>query len=90
MSRIIVKNIPTKIDETKLRELFEQCGQVTDVKIQKFRNGRSRHFGFVGYHSEQEAETAVKHFNKTFLNSVRIEVEIAKRYGDPSIPRPWS
>ena len=90
MSRIIVKNIPTKIDETKLRELFEQCGQVTDVKIQKCRNGRSRHFGFVGYHSELEAETAVKHFNKTFLNSVRIEVEIAKRYGDPSIPRPWS
>ena len=90
MSRIIVKNIPTKIDETKLQELFEQCGQVTDVKIQKCRNGRSRHFGFVGYHNELEAETAVKHFNKTFLNSVRIEVEIAKRYGDPSIPRPWS
>ena len=90
MSRVIVKNIPTKIDETKLRELFEQCGHVTDVKVQKCRNGRPRHFGFVGYHSEQEAEAAVKHFNKTFLNSVRIEVEIAKRYGDPSIPRPWS
>ena len=90
MSRVIVKNIPTKIDETKLRELFEQCGHVTDVKVQKCRNGRPRHFGFVGYHNEQEAEAAVKHFNKTFLNSVRIEVEIAKRYGDPSIPRPWS
>lgn len=90
MSRVIVKNIPTKIDETKLRELFEQCGHVTDVKLQKCRNGRSRHFGFVGYHSEKEAEAAVKNFNKTFLNSVRIEVEIAKRYGDPSIPRPWS
>lgn len=90
MSRVIVKNIPSKIDERKLRELFEQCGHVTDVKLQKCRNGRSRHFGFVGYHSEQEAEAAVKHFNKTFLNSVRIEVEIAKRYGDPSIPRPWS
>ena len=90
MSRVIVKNIPTKTDETKLRELFEQCGHVTDVKLQKCRNGRLRHFGFVGYRSEQEAEAAVKHFNKTFLNSVRIEVEIAKRYGDPSIPRPWS
>lgn len=90
MSRVIVKNIPTKTDETKLRELFEQCGHVTDVKLQKCRNGRPRHFGFVGYHSEQEAEAAVKRFNKTFLNSVRIEVEIAKRYGDPSIPRPWS
>ena len=90
MSRVIVKNIPTKIDETKLRELFEQCGHVTDVKVQKCRNGRPRHFGFVGYHSEQEAEAAVKHFNKTFVNSVRIEVEFAKKYGDPSIPRPWS
>ena len=90
MSRVIVKNIPTKTDETKLRELFEQCGHVTDVKLQKCRNGRPRHFGFVGYRSEQEAEAAVKYFNKTFLNSVRIEVEIAKRYGDPSIPRPWS
>lgn len=90
MSRVIVKNVPSKIDERKLRELFEQCGHVTDVKLQKCRNGRSRHFGFIGYHSEQEAEAAVKHFNKTFLNSVRIEVEIAKPYGDSSIPRPWS
>ena len=90
MSRVIVKNVPTKTDETKLRKLFEQCGHVTDVKLQKCRNGRPRHFGFVGYRSEQEAEAAVKHFNNTFLNSVRIEVEIAKRYGDPSIPRPWS
>ena len=90
MSRVIVKNIPTKINETKLRELFEQCGHVTDVKLQKSRNGRPRHFGFVGYRSEHEAEAAVKQFNKTFLNSVRIEVEIAKRYGDSSIPRPWS
>ena len=70
MSRVIVKNVPTKTDETKLRELFEQCGHVTDVKLQKCRNGRPRHFGFVGYRSEQEAEAAVKHFNKTFLNSV--------------------
>ena len=90
MSRVIIKNIPNKVNEEKLRDLFEQCGQVTDVKLQKCSRGKSRHFGFIGYRSDQEAQAAVKHFNKTFLNSVRIEVEIAKPYGDPSIPRPWS
>jgi len=90
MSRVIIKNIPNKFNEEKLHDLFEQCGQVTDVKLQKCSSGKSRHFGFIGYRSDQEAQAAVKHFNKTFINSVRIEVEIAKPYGDPSIPRPWS
>ena len=90
MSRVIIKNIPNKCDEKKLRDLFEQCGHVTDVKLQKCSSGKSRHFGFVGYRSDSDAQSAVKHFNKTFINSVRIEVEIAKPYGDPSIPRPWS
>ena len=90
MSRVIIKNIPNKVNEEKLRGLFGQCGQVTDVKLQKCSSGKSRHFGFIGYRSDQEAQDAVKHFNKTFINSVRIEVEIAKPYGDPSIPRPWS
>jgi RNA recognition motif-containing protein len=33
MSRLIVKNIPKDIKETKIKEHFEKFGDVTDVKI---------------------------------------------------------
>lgn len=90
MSRVIVKGLPGKAREERLRELFAQCGEVTDVKLQKTRSGLFRHFGFVGYASEEQAEAAVKHFDKTFLGAARITVEIAKPYGDQSLERPWS
>ena len=90
MSRIIVKNLPSRVKETRLRELFSQCGEVTDVKLMKTRSGAFRRFGFVGYVSESQAKAAVQHFNKTFIDASRIMVEEAKPYGDVSLTRPWS
>lgn len=47
MSRIIVKNIPKHLDESRFKSIFEKCGQVTDVRI-IFRENKNRRFGFVG------------------------------------------
>ncbi|CAA2964808.1 multiple RNA-binding domain-containing 1 isoform X1 [Olea europaea subsp. europaea] len=54
------------------------------------RDGKSRQFGFVGYRTEQEAEEAIKYFDKSFMDTRRITCEIAWKVGDPEIPRPWS
>lgn len=80
MSRLIVKNLPTYVTPARLREHFQQkgCppGTLTDVKVSLKQDGTSRRFGFVGYKTEQEAYAAMEWFNKTFLDSTRINVNV--------------
>ena len=90
MSRVIIKNLPSRAKEGRIRELFSQCGEVTDIKVVKTRSGASRRFAFVGFVENSQAEEAVNHFNKTFIDSSKIEVELAKPYGDETLARPWS
>ena len=89
-SRVIVKNLPLKCTEEKLKEQFSACGEVTDVRLMRTRSGASRKFGFVGYNSVTQAQDALKCFNKTYIGSSKIEVDLAKPYGDQSLDRPWS
>ena len=90
MSRVIVKNLPPKATEKTLSELFSQCGEVTDARLIRTRSGLSRKFGFVGLASDSQAQRAVETFDRSFIGSTRISVEVAKPYGDESLQRPWS
>ena len=51
---------------------------MTDAKIM-YKNNRSRLFGFVGYKNEDMAKNAVKYFNRTYLHTSKLEVELAKQ-----------
>ncbi|XP_071920921.1 uncharacterized protein [Coffea arabica] len=90
MSRICVKNLPKYVGEDRLREFFSQKGEVTDAKLMRTKDGKSRQFGFLGFRTEQEAEEAIKFFHRSFMDTCRITCEIARKIGDPNIPRPWS
>ncbi|KAH7293538.1 hypothetical protein KP509_28G030000 [Ceratopteris richardii] len=89
MSRLCVKGLPVYLSEDRLRDHFSACGEITDVKIIRTSDGRSRQFGFVGYRSEEEASAAVNYFNRTFIDTSRLTCEIARPVGD-HISRPWS
>ncbi|GMF97923.1 hypothetical protein B5S30_g2871 [[Candida] boidinii] len=89
MSRLIVKNLPINFTEEKLREHFGKQGSVTDVKLMKKRNGESRRFAFIGYKTVQEAESAVKYFNRSFINTSKLDVQLAKTFSDPTVPKSW-
>jgi multiple RNA-binding domain-containing protein 1 len=82
MSRLIVKNLPTYVTPEKLRAHFEQKGgpggTLTDVKVSSKNDGTSRRFGFVGFKSNEEAQAAQRWFNRTFIDSTRIEVNISE------------
>ncbi|KAL6502396.1 hypothetical protein OROHE_024674 [Orobanche hederae] len=89
-SRICVKSLPKYVAEDRLRDHFSQKGEVTDAKIMRTKNGISREFGFVGFRTEHEAEEAIRYFNKSYMDTCKITCEIARKVGDPDIPRPWS
>ncbi|KAK2161824.1 hypothetical protein LSH36_109g05062 [Paralvinella palmiformis] len=74
MSRVIVKNLPKKISEERLRRLFEAAGQITDCSLKYTVDGVFRKFAFIGYRSEPEAAFAVSHFNKTYIDTSCIQL----------------
>lgn len=85
-----MKGLPKKIEEQELRNLFSSAGQVTDAKIIRDKNGNSRQFAFIGFRNDKEATQALKKMNGTYIRTSRVQVQVARPAGDPSIPRPWS
>jgi multiple RNA-binding domain-containing protein 1 len=72
-SRIFVKGLPPTISEEEFRKHFSAKHTVTDVKLIPHRR-----IGYVGYKTPEEAQHAVKYFNKTFIRMSRIGVELAR------------
>ncbi|KAI1082035.1 RNA-binding domain-containing protein [Whalleya microplaca] len=79
-SRIFVKGLPPNLNEADLRKHFASRGHITDIKLIPHRK-----IGYVGYKSPQEAASAVKYFNRSFIRMSKIAVELAKPVADPSL-----
>ena len=91
MSRLIVKNLPPKTSEDKLRQSFSSFGIITDIQLKYTKEGKFRNFAFVGYKSEEEAHLAQKHFDQSYLGASKIQVEVCADLGDvEKKPRAWS
>ena len=90
MSRVIVKNLPQKIRDEKIRDSFQEIGHVTDIRVIRTKDGFSRHFGYIGFMESESGQRAVERFNGTYLDGMKLQVEIAKSFNDPNLPRPWS
>lgn len=90
MSRLIVKNLPKNVTESKLKELFSEKGVVTDVQLKYTKDGKFRRFCFVGFKTEEEALRALEYFDKTCIDTCRISVQQCATLGDPSKPKSWS
>lgn len=87
MSRIIVKNIPDYLDEKRLKQhIGAHIGnEITDIKIVRRPDGTSRKFGFVGFKKEENAIEAQRYFDKTFIDTARINVSIARAINDETL-----
>uniref|UniRef100_A0A1A9VUG3 RRM domain-containing protein n=1 Tax=Glossina austeni TaxID=7395 RepID=A0A1A9VUG3_GLOAU len=90
MSRIIVKQLPKKIDENELRNIFSATGHITDISMKYTPEGTFRQFCFIGYQAEDEAKKALQFFDKTCIHTRRIRVELCGDLGAENKPRPWS
>lgn len=90
MSRVVVKNLPENIKESRLRDIFSDYGEVTDIKLCFTKKGVFRKFAFVGYKKDEEAAFVLKALNKTFIDASKIVVEKCMNLGESPESRPWS
>ena len=75
---IFVARLDYSVDESGLREVFEQYGDVESVKIIKDKfTGRSKGYGFVEMPNDDEALRAIEELNDTELNNRNIVVKKA-------------
>ena len=90
-TRLCVKGLPKHCDEKRLRKHFESHGnEVTDVRVMRTKDGKARQFGFVGFRSAEAAERARGFFDRSYIDTSRISLESARKYGDEELQRPWS
>lgn len=81
---LYIGNLPYRIEEDSLRQMFTPYGTVETAKVIKDRQtGRSKGFGFIEMGSQAEADAAIKALNETALDGRNIKVNLAK----PKEPR---
>jgi len=72
---IYVGQLPYDVNESELKELFSEFGEIASVNLIMDRySGRSKGFGFIDMPNNSEADTAIKALNKTMLKGREIKV----------------
>ena len=76
---LYVGNLPYRVDEDSLRQLFTPYGNVETAKVIKDRQtGKSKGFGFVEMTTQAEADAAIRALNETAMDGRNVKVSIAK------------
>jgi len=77
--KIYVGNLPFKVSEKELKEMFASFGDITEAVIisDKF-SGRSKGFGFVTFATEDSAKKAVEEMNGKDMEGRELKVSEAR------------
>ncbi len=76
---IYIANISFRAKEDQLKDLFQQYGEVSSVKIVTDRDtGRSRGFGFVEMPNDSEAKEAINKLNGVSFQDRNLVVNEAR------------
>jgi RNA recognition motif-containing protein len=80
---IYVGNLSYDVVEEDLREIFEEYGEVSSIKIiaDKY-TGRSKGFGFIEMPDKKEAISAIQELNNATLDNRPMKVNEAKQRDD--------
>ncbi len=82
---IYVGNLPYNVVEEDLREIFEEYGEVSEVKIISDKlTGRSKGFGFVEMDNAGEAQKAIEELNNAELGGRNIKVNESRPKSEDS------
>lgn len=87
--RIYVGNLPFSATEQEIRGLFEEFGDVNDVKLISDREtGRPRGFGFVEMEDDDNGNAAIQALDQSSLGGRVLKINEA-RPREPRPPRSW-
>jgi len=76
---IYVGNLPYRISEDELRDLFAQYGDVSSANIIMDRDsGRSKGFGFVEMPDDSQAKAAIEALNGTEVQGRNVVINEAR------------
>ena len=75
--KIFLANLPFKINDDEIRNFFQKCGEITDIKILLNDEGKSKGVCFLEFEDSEAAENAVS-MNGEELNGRKIKVEMSK------------
>lgn len=70
---MFVSGLPPTCSNDQLRNHFAPRFQVTDAHVLP-----KRRMGFVGFKSNDDAQQAVKYFNRTYMKMSKITVDLAR------------
>lgn len=80
---IFIASLPYNLEEAEIKEIFEDYGQVTSVKLITDRDsGRSKGYGFIEMPNEEEALKAIEVLNGTEIYQRNISVSKAQEKKD--------
>ena len=76
---IYISNLSFDVNDSDLKELFEEYGSVSSAKVitDKF-SGKSRGFGFVEMDNDEEGQRAIEELNQAEYDGKVINVSVAK------------
>ncbi|CAI8583969.1 unnamed protein product [Vicia faba] len=86
--KLAVFNLPWSVSAPDIKELFKECGTVTDVEIVKRKDGKGKGYAFVTMDSGEGAQAAVEQFDAREISGRIIRVEFSKSFKKPSPPPP--
>jgi len=78
LKRVWVGGLDSRTTEDNLMDVFDQYGEVTDVKIR--RGGRDI-FAFIQYTNNADAEKAIQRLDQSFIKGKRVKVAWAEFKG---------
>uniref|UniRef100_A0A8C5E0M0 RRM domain-containing protein n=1 Tax=Gouania willdenowi TaxID=441366 RepID=A0A8C5E0M0_GOUWI len=79
-----------QMKEDRFKSMFAAFGTITDCSLKFTEDGKFRKFGFVGFKTEEDADKALRHFHRSFVDTSRVTVEMCKAFGDPTKAKAWS
>jgi RNA recognition motif-containing protein len=77
--QIYAGNLSYQMSDETLRDLFQQHGEVSSVKIIRYPDsGKSKGFGFIEMVNDSEADAAIEKLNGSDVQGRNIRVNVAR------------
>lgn len=73
-ANLVVKNLAKDITQKDLSELFDKFGVIKSCKLETFKNGESRGFGYVQFDTPETAQKAIEGLDNTDQKGKKIIV----------------